>query len=396
MYILYLLICQIGLVLSDKFSTKAIHGNNIITPICLGTTFTQITPGINLGKNDTNSHGLGYIYSRLGNPTRGELENKIALLENAKYACAFSSGMASISAIIHLLKPNDHIIAMDNLYGGTLNFFNRIANESNGIQFTFLDCNDFNLLEKSIKKNTKLIWIETLSNPLLKTVDIKTLSKITKKYNCLLVVDSTFTSPYLINPLDIGADIVLHSATKFIGGHSDLLMGMIVCNNDTLINKFRDIQTHLGAVPSPFECYLALRGLKTLHLRMETSQKNALQIAKFLESHPRIEKVIYPGLKSFEYFKLAKNQFRGYGSMISFYLKGDVEKFLTSLKIFKLAVSLGSVESLICCPILMTHITIPNELRESKGIKNNLIRMSVGIEDIQDLIQDLKNTLDFN
>jgi len=385
------------LIHGKKFATNVIHSefnhfnDSLITPIHLGTTFPQLIPGINIGKNDLNSHGFGYIYSRLGNPTRGELENKMALLENAKFCCAFSSGMASVSAIIHLLKPGEHVIAMDNLYGGTLNYFTTIANQSNQIEFSFLDCNHLDLLEKSIQNNTRMIWLETLSNPLLKIADIQAISKIAKKYGCKLVIDSTFTTPYLINPLNMGADIVMHSATKFIGGHSDLLIGIIACNDEKMISQLRYIQTHMGAVPSPFECYLALRGLKTLHVRMETSQKNALQIAKFLESHPNVQKVIYPGLKSFDQYKLAKRQFRGHGSMISFYVKENVQSFLQSLKILKLAVSLGAVESLICCPLLMTHINIPDKLKNS--MTPNLIRMSVGIEDVDDLIQDLKVAL---
>ena len=388
---------------SFRFSTNIVHGSydkdeltgNLITPIVLGTTFTQISPGIRPGIDDPNSHGSGYFYSRMGNPTRGSLERTLSLSENADYCAVFSSGMSAISSIIQMLNPGDHVIAMDDLYGGTTNYFKNIAENSNGIKFNFLDMSNLNILEKTIKKNdkTKLIWIETLTNPLLKTVDVKEVSKIAKKYNCLLAVDSTFTSPYLFNPLDYGADIVLHSATKYIGGHSDLIMGSIMCNNQDIIKKIRFIQSGIGAVPSPFDCYLALRGLKTLHLRMEASQKNALKISDFLEKHEMVEKVLYPGLKSHPQYKLVKNQFRGSGAIISFYMKGDtvsINKFLQSLKIFKLAVSLGAVESLLCVPSLMTHASLPKETREKLGITDNLIRLSVGIEDVDDLINDLK------
>lgn len=384
----------------NRFATNVVHGEfesdeltgNLITPIILGTTFTQILPGVRPGIADPNSHGSGYFYSRIGNPTRGSLERTLALSENANYSAVFSSGMAAISTIIQTLKYNDHVIAMDDLYGGTSNYFKNIAEESNGIKFTFIDMSNLDVLEKSIRYNTKLIWLESLTNPLLKTVDIKEVSKIAKKYNCLLVVDSTFTSPYLFNPLDNGADLVIHSATKYIGGHSDIIMGVIMCNDEKLIKKIRFIQGGIGAVPSPFDCYLSLRGLKTLHLRMEASQKNALKLANFLESRNLVEKVIYPGLKSYEQYELVKTQFRGSGSIISFYIKGDqsvINTFLKSLKIFKLAVSLGSVESLMCVPSLMTHASVPKKIREYIGITNNLIRISVGIEDIDDLIDDI-------
>lgn len=400
-FFLFLIFIKICNAFNKNLATTIVHGNyicdnntgNIIPSISLGTTFIQEIPGINLGIDDVNSHGFGYIYSRLGNPTRGEFERHVSLLENASFACAFSSGMASISAIINLLKPNDHVIAMDNLYGGTMNFFDSIASKSNGIEFSFVNCNNLKLLEKLIKPNTKLIWIEALSNPLLKTVDIKAIAKIAKKNNCLLVVDSTFANPYLLNALNLGADIVIHSGTKFISGHSDVIIGIALCNDMSIYKKLRNIQIHNGAVPSPFDCYLAIRGLKTLHLRTEASQKNAIQLAKFLESNDEIEKVLYPELKSYDNYKLIKKQFKGSGSIISFYIKGNVEKFLSSLKIFKLAVSLGSVESLICSPILMTHINISKDKRECLGITDKLIRMSVGIEDIDDLINDLKNAL---
>lgn len=384
------------------FATRAVHGEhtvdlstgNFITPIVLGTSFSQNLTGDKPGIDDINSHGQGFFYSRMGNPTRGELEKTLALSENANYSAVFSSGMASISTVIQLLNYSNHVIALDDLYGGTTTYFKKIASIKNGINFTFLDVDEFNNLEKYINSDTKVVWLESLTNPLLKTVNIKKISKITKKYNLLLVVDSTFTSPYLFNALDCGADIVIHSATKYISGHSDILMGAIMCNDKNLIKKIRFFQSSIGAVPSPFECYLAIRGLKTLHLRMDASQKNALILAKFLESQNMVEKVIYPGLKSYDNYKLVKKQFRGFGSMISIYIKGDVNKFLKSLKIFKLAVSLGAVESLLCCPASMTHVGISKDIRESMGITDNLIRISVGIEDINDLINDIKQALD--
>lgn len=388
-----------------KFGTNIVHAGtnlnietgNFITPIVMGTTFAQILPGERPGKNDPASHELGYFYGRMGNPTRGSLEIALAQIENAKYSAVFSSGMSAIASVIQTLEPNDHVLAMDDLYGGTSSYFTNIASNYNKIDFTFGDLSQTNNIENLIKPNTKIIWIESLTNPLLRTVDIKSISEIAKKRNCLLVVDSTFTSPYLFNPLDMGADIVIHSATKYIGGHSDIIMGVFVCNSDELIKKIRLIQSGIGAIPSPFDCYLALRGLKTLHLRIKESESNSLKIAKFLESHSLVEKTIYPGLESHPQHNLIKSQFRGFGSIVSFYMKGNsdqINKFLKSLKIFKLAVSLGAVESLLCAPALMTHASVPKNVRESVGITENLIRISVGIEDWEDLVDDLSQAFD--
>ena len=389
---------------SNRFGTKVVHSGsdnnlnsgNIIPSINLGTTFAQIMPGVKPGINDKTSHGTGFFYSRQANPTRGALEIALANTENAKHAAVFSSGMAAISTVIQTLKSGDHVIALNDLYGGTYSYFKDIATPSNGIKFSFIDVSNTKLLEKTITSKTKLIWLESPTNPLLKTIDIRGVSIVAKKYNCLLAVDSTFCSPYLMNALDLGADIVVHSATKFIGGHSDILMGTVICNSDNLIKKIRFIQTGIGAVPSPFECYLTMRGLKTLHLRMDASQKNALSIAKFLEKHPLIEKVIYPGLKSYEQYDIAKLQTKGPGAMITIYIKGGIpvaKKFLQSLKIFSLAVSLGAVESLICSPAIMTHGAVPKEAREEIGLTDSLIRISIGIEDTKDLIKDLKQAL---
>jgi len=398
-YIALLFTLLFNYILGLKFGTNVVHGSNnidektgnLITPITLGTTFYQLAPGIKPGISDLNSYEQGYFYSRIGNPTRGELERTLALLENGKHAAVFGSGMAAISTIIQLLKSGDHVIAMNDLYGGTINYFNNIA-ETNKIDFTYVDFDNMDFLE-NLQTNTKLIWLESLTNPLLKTTDIKIISNIAKKYNCLLVVDSTFSSPYLFNPLEFGADIVLHSATKYINGHSDVIMGAIICNNDNLIKKIRFIQSSIGAIPSPFDCYLTLRGLKTLHLRIESSQKNAIILAKYLESHRYVKKVFYPGLETYKYYNLVKKQFRGTGTIISFYFNGDSEqinKFLKSLKIFKLAVSLGAVESLICLPALMTHLQVSKKIKETIGITDNLIRISVGIEDSDDLVNDFE------
>ena len=304
--------------------------------------------------------------------------------------------MAAISTIIQLLKSGDHVLALDDLYGGTSTFFREIAS-NNGIDFTFLDMSNPAVVESAITPNTKMIFLESPTNPLLKTTDIRAIAEIAKRRGLLLAIDATFCSPYLLNALDHGADIVMHSCTKYIAGHSDVLMGCIMLNDDELSKRIRFLQAGIGAVPSPFECYLCSRGLKTLHLRMEASQKSALAVAEFLESHPLVEKVIYPGLKSYKYYDLAKRQTKGSGAMISFYIKGGIpvaRKFLKNLKIFALAVSLGAVESLICSPAIMTHASVPIEKREAIGLTDSLMRISVGIEDTEDLINDLKQAFD--
>jgi cystathionine gamma-lyase len=404
--IIVIIIAIIQLVSSDKsigFGTKIVHHGcdvdeetgGIIPSIQLGTTFAQHEPGVRPGKENLNSFGQGYFYSRFANPTRGALERALAAAENAKHCFVFSSGMAAISTITQLLKSGDHVIALDDLYGGTSTFFREIA-AKNGVDFSFLDMTDPAVVENAITEKTKLIFLETPTNPLLKTTDIRAIAEIAKRKGCLLAIDCTFCSPYLLNALDLGADIVMHSCTKYIAGHSDVLMGCIMVNDDDISKRLRFLQAGIGAVPSPFECYLALRGLKTLHLRMEASQKSAIAIADFLEKHPLIEKVIYPGLKSYKYYDLAKSQTKGPGAMISFYIKGGIpvaRKFLKKLKIFALAVSLGAVESLICSPAIMTHASVPIEKREAIGLTDDLIRVSVGIEDTEDLINDLNNAL---
>ena len=385
---------------SAGFGTKAVHSGadvdqdtgSLFPSINLGTTFAQHEPGLRPGKENLNSFGQGFFYSRFANPSRGALERALAALERSKYAFTFSSGMAAISTITQLLKSGDHVLALDDLYGGTSTFFREIAS-NNGIDFTFLDMSDPEVVESAITPNTKMIFLESPTNPLLKTTDIKAIAEVAKRRGLLLAIDATFSSPYLLNALDHGADIVMHSCTKYIAGHSDVLMGCIMLNDDELSKRIRFLQAGVGAVPSPFECYLCSRGLKTLHLRMEAAQKSALAVAEFLESHPLVEKVIYPGLKSYKYYDLAKRQTKGSGAMISFYIKGGIpvaRKFLKNLKVFALAVSLGAVESLICSPAIMTHASVPVEKREAIGLTDSLMRVSVGIEDTEDLINDLK------
>lgn len=368
----------------------------IVPPISLGTTFVQSFPGVKPGMKDPNSHGLGFFYSRQGNPTRGALERAIATLDHGKHACAFSSGLAASNAVLNLIKSGDRVLALDDLYGGTVSLMRDVMADANGIKFDFIDMSNPSIVEAAITPQTKMIWLETPTNPLLKTTDIKMISEIAKKHNIIFVVDGTFLSPYLQNPLDLGADVVIHSVTKFLAGHSDVLMGVAISNNDVLIKKLKVIQEKIGAVPSPFECYLTLRGLKTLHLRVEQAQKNALRVATFLENHPLVEKVLYPGLLSYPQYEIAKRQSRGSGAMISFYIKGGLPiagKFLQELKIFALAVSLGAVESLACSPAIMTHGAVPLETRLKIGLTDDLIRLAIGVEHPDDLVNDLDQAL---
>lgn len=370
----------------------------VIPPISLSTTFVQTYPGLRPGKEDLSSHGLGYFYSRAANPTRGSLERAIASLENAKHCLTFSSGMASIASIITMLDSGDHVVALNDLYGGTTAYFREVATPRSGINFTYLDFDDHAKVEEVVASvGAKLIWLESPTNPLLKTTDIRALAAIAKKYNCLLAVDSTFQSPYLQNPLELGADIVMHSVTKFLAGHSDVLMGAVAMNSDEIFGKLRLIQERVGSVPSPFECYLTIRGIKTLHLRMEQTMKNAMAVALMLQDHPVVEKVVYPGLESYQYYELARSQTRGAGGVIALYIKGGLPvaaKFLRGLKIVALAVSLGAVESLACSPAIMTHGAVPLEQRLAIGLTDSLIRLSLGIEHTQDVVDDIKNALD--
>lgn len=375
------------------FATKSIHVGQepdpvtgaIAIPIHMTSTFAQPEPG----------RHRGYEYSRTGNPTRTALEKCLAALEEGKYGLAFASGMAAISAVTALLKTGDHVVACDDLYGGTRRLFEKVLRKY-GLDFTYVDATTPKNVEKALKDNTKMIWIETPTNPLLKIIDIKETSSIAQKHGILTVVDNTFASPYFQKPLLMGADVVIHSTTKYISGHSDVIGGIVITSNKEIYENIKFVQNAVGAVPSPFDSWLVLRGVKTLAIRMEKHQENAHKIAEFLEGHSKIERVYYPGLRSHPQHKLARKQMSGFSGMISFEIKGGEQKakrFLKNLKLFKIAESLGGVESLIEHPALMTHASIPKREREKIGITDSLIRASVGIEDTVDLIQDLEGAL---
>lgn len=381
-----------------KFATRAIHvgeepnlgkggTGDVVVPIHVATTFAR---------KEVESPTGGYEYSRTGNPTRQALEKRLATLENAKFALAFASGMAAeATLILSLLKKGDHVIAFDDLYGGTRRLFSNVLSNF-GLEFTYVDARKPENVKKAINKNTRLFWLETPTNPLMKLCDVKEISKLGKSQGIITVVDNTFMSPYFQNPLDLGADIVVHSTTKYLGGHSDVVGGAIMLSDEELYSKIKFNQNAVGAVPSPFDCFLTLRGIKTLAVRMERHNHNAQKVAQHLESHPKVRKVHYPGLKSHPQHELAKKQMSGFGGMLSFELKSNlkgIKTFLKNLKIFALAESLGGVESLIEHPALMTHASIPKKEREKIGITNRLIRLSVGIEDAEDLIEDLSQAL---
>lgn len=339
----------------------------------------------------------GYEYSRTGNPTRAAFEECIAKVEHAKYALAFASGSATTATVIHMLNAGDHVISVDDVYGGTNRYFNKVARPSMGLDFTMIDFSDPSALEAAIKPNTKMVWLETPTNPTLKIVDITAISAIAHKHNLIVVADNTFASPFLQSPIDLGADIVVHSCTKYIGGHSDVVMGVLATSNDEYYTKLKFLQNSIGAVPAPFDCYMALRGMKTLHLRMREHSKNAAAVATFLESHEGVESVIYPGLTSHPQHELAKRQMRGFGGMITFFIKGGLAEsrvFLESLRLFALAESLGAVESLAEHPVIMTHASVPPEQRKLLGISDSLIRLSVGCEDLPDILADLTNAFE--
>ncbi|ALM75564.1 cystathionine gamma-synthase [Thermococcus barophilus] len=376
-----------------RFSTKAIHvgeepesmqHGDVVSPIHLSTTFA---------KRSIKEVEEGYVYSRSGNPTRDALERKLAALENAKYGLAFSSGLAAESTILlALLKKGDHVIAFDDLYGGTKRLFNQVM-ERFGIEFTYVDAREPENVRMAIRENTRMVWLETPTNPLLKLADIKAIAEIAHERDIIVVVDNTFASPYFQNPLDLGADIVLHSVTKYLGGHSDVVGGAVMVNDDEIYERLKFHQNAVGAILSPFDSWLVMRGIKTLAVRMERHEKNAMTIARYLEEHPLVERVYYPGLPSHPQHELAKRQMKGFGGMLSFELKGGLEeaiKFVESLEIFALAESLGGVESLIELPAIMTHASVPKDEREKVGIRDSLIRASVGIEDVEDLIEDLE------
>jgi cystathionine beta-lyase/cystathionine gamma-synthase len=377
-----------------KFNTKTIHAGQapeetsgaVMPPIFQTSTYAQKAP---------NDH-QGYDYARVGNPTRTALERMIAGLENADEAICFSSGVAAIDAIIRTLSPGDHVIASNDLYGGTYRLFTKMF-EPIGISFTFVDMTKNSEVEEAITDETKLIWIETPTNPLLRVADIKTLSKMGRDHNILTAVDNTFASPYLQQPLNLGADIVMHSTTKYLGGHSDTIGGAVATSNKAVIEGLRFQIKTTGAVPGPMDCYLVLRGIKTLSVRVQRSVENAKKVAEFLVNSPDVAHVHYPGLETHPQHELAASQMRDFGAMVSFSLKDDsieaAEKLMSKTKVFTLAESLGGVESLISHPASMTHGSIPKEVREKAGLFDSLIRLSVGIEDADDLVNDLKQTL---
>ena len=377
-----------------KFNTKTIHGgqsldtsyNAVMPPIYQTSTYAQSSPG----------NHKGYEYSRTHNPTRTALERSFASIENAKYGLAFASGLAAIDAIIKLLKPGDEVISTNDLYGGTYRLFTKIFS-TYGIKFHFVGMHDAISIEKLVNQNTRLIWAETPTNPMLNIIDIAALSTIAKKHNILLAVDNTFATPYLQRPIDLGADIVMHSATKYLGGHSDVVLGAIMLNDKELADKLHFIQNASGAICGPQDSFLVLRGIKTLHIRMQRHCENTKKIADFLNSNARVDHVYWPGFDFHKNHDIANKQMDDYGGMLSFKVKSnnnrDVFRILERLKIFTLAESLGGVESLSCHPASMTHASIPREEREKSGLSDSLIRLSVGIEDSDDLIQDLKQAI---
>jgi cystathionine gamma-lyase/cystathionine beta-lyase len=377
-----------------KFATKAIHAGQepdpttgaIMTPIYQTSTYWQKSPG---------DH-KGYEYSRGTNPTRKALEDCLAAIENGKFGLAFSSGMGATDAVMKLLQPGDEVITGNDLYGGSYRIFTKIF-ANYGIKFHFLELSNPDNMLPYINANTKQIWIETPTNPTMQIIDIEACAKIAKAHQLLLTVDNTFASPYLQNPLDLGADIVMHSVTKYIAGHSDVVMGALVVNDENLYKKLWFIYNSCGATPGPQDAFLALRGIKTLHLRMKAHCENGALVAQFLKNHPKVEKIYWPGFQDHPNHDIAKKQMRGFGGMISIVLKGadlqETFKVASSFKVFSLAESLGGVESLINHPATMTHGSIPKEEREKVGVTDNLLRLSVGVEDIEDLLDDLKVAL---
>ena len=377
-----------------KFGTKAIHAGvepdkttgAIMTPIYQTSTYVQEK----LGEHK------GFEYSRTGNPTRQALEQNIAAIENGKYGLCFASGMAATDAIIKLLNPGDEVVSTSDLYGGTYRLYTKIF-ANYGIKFHFIGMESPDKVAEYINENTKLIWVETPTNPMLNIIDIKGMAELAKANNCLMAVDNTFATPYLQNPLDLGADIVMHSVTKYLGGHSDVIMGALICNDDELAERLYFIQNSSGAVCGPMDSFLVLRGIKTLHLRMQRHCENARAIAEYLLSHEKVEKVYWPGIPSHPNHDIAKSQMRDFGGMMSFTLKDDsleaAKRMVEKVKIFSLAESLGGVESLVGHPASMTHASIPKEERERTGVVDSLIRLSVGVEDVEDLITDLDQAL---
>jgi cystathionine gamma-lyase len=377
-----------------KFGTKALHAGispdpttgAIMTPIYQTSTYVQEAIGVH----------KGYEYSRTKNPTRNVLESNIAALENGKFGACFGSGLAAIDCVIKMLNPGDEVISTNDLYGGTYRIFTTIFAKY-GIKFRFVDMLDVQNIEAAINDNTKLIWVETPTNPMMNIIDIEAVAKLANPKNILLAVDNTFATPYLQTPLDLGADIVMHSVTKYLGGHSDVVMGALVVNDEALAKEMYRIQNSSGAVTAPMDSFLVLRGIKTLHIRMQRHCENGEVIANYLAKHPKVDKVYWPGFESHRNHDVAKKQMRGFGGMISFTLKGnkieDAKSVVSNTHLFSLAESLGGVESLIGHPATMTHASIPREEREKSGVVDSLIRLSVGIEDAEDLVEDLKMAL---
>lgn len=377
-----------------KFGTKAIHAGiepdpttgAIMTPIYQTSTYVQSSPG----------NHKGYEYSRTHNPTRSALQKNLAALENGQHGLCFASGMAATDTLLKLLKPGDEVISTNDLYGGTYRIFTKVY-QGYGIKFHFVAMDEVENMEAVINDKTKMIWIETPTNPLLNIVDISAICKLAKLKNILTVVDNTFATPYLQNPLDLGADVVAHSVTKYLSGHSDVVMGAVIVNDEKLHDELAFLQNACGNVPGPQDCFLVLRGIKTLHLRMKAHCENATKIANYLATHPKIDKVYYPGISTHKNHGIAQTQMRGFGGMVSFTMKGDnlqdTIRVLEKFKLFSLAESLGGVESLCGHPASMTHASIPKAEREKAGLKDSLIRLSVGVEDIEDLIVDLKQAL---
>ncbi len=375
------------------FNTRAIHAGQeacpttgaLITPIYQTSTFVLDE----LGKNK------GYQYARSHNPTRTALEECLASLEGARYGLAAASGLAAVSIVLDLLSAGDHVVVGEDVYGGVYRLFERVLRKFN-LNFSYVDASNLESLENAITPQTKLVWIESPTNPLLKLADVRAISNICQRRRIRLCVDNTFATPYFQRPIELGADIVVHSTTKYLSGHSDIIGGAVICDDEELFSELKFFQNASGAVPGPFDCFLALRGLKTLALRLREHERNATAIARYLESHQHVEKVYYPGLPSHPQFDLAKSQMTGFGGVVAFVVRGGLETARTvvnSTSLFQLAESLGGVKSLICHPASMTHAPIPKEVREPLGIVDGLIRLSVGIEETQDLIQDLENVL---
>ncbi|HAG91687.1 MAG TPA: cystathionine gamma-synthase [Bdellovibrionales bacterium] len=375
------------------FETRAIHAGQspdpttgaIMTPVFLTSTYVQSSPG----------HHTGYEYSRTGNPTRTAYENCVANLEGGSFGFATSSGCAATLLVLHMLKSGDHVIASDDLYGGTFRLFDKVL-RNNGIDFSFVDLSNPENLQSAIRPNTKLVWLETPTNPMLKLIDIEAISKQAKDKNLLVAVDNTFMSPYFQRPLEWGADVVVHSTTKYINGHSDIVGGIVVVERKDLAEKLAFLSNSMGPIASTFDSFMCMRSLKTLPLRMKAHQENAMAVAKFLEDHKKVARVIYPGLESHAQHSLAKKQMTGFGGMITFYLDGglnEARSFLEKVKVFSLAESLGGVESLVEHPAIMTHASVPPENRKALGIDDSLVRLSVGVETLEDLLKDLDAAL---